>query len=131
MNLKTFDSSVLGNRNPQDPSIGFGIKGRIGLNRKVCEIMDLNENSRVLIVQNEDRPQDWYITKTTSEKGFVLKPSAGKVGGLNFSCQVITSQIMKSCGIHSKYVSMLVAQNPSTIIGQDHFAILTASAKFK
>lgn len=69
MRLKTFNPENIG----EDiiPMISINSNGIFRLNKAAVELLKLKEDEKVLFHQDEDEPEDWYISKD-AENGFLF-----------------------------------------------------------
>lgn len=72
MKLKVFNNESLPNNVRQGtPKIRISQR-TFNINREAAELMELKLNTRVDIIQDEESPMDWYITKSEDPNAFVL-----------------------------------------------------------
>jgi hypothetical protein len=69
MKLKTFNPENTGD--DVIPMLSINSNGVFRLNKAAIELLKLNEGDKVLFHQDEDEPEDWYISKD-AEKGFIF-----------------------------------------------------------
>lgn len=107
------------------PLIGFSNSGLISLTGPLVEALELKVTDKIVFVQDEDRPKDWYIVKV--QDGFplrILKESKA----LAAQCSVISKKIvMQFAGTGKKSIRFQVATSPEVIEGVSHWAILSSA----
>ena len=72
-NETTFPKGV----NSGTPSISFSKAGTITLNSVAVKALQINDKTRIEFIQDEDRPEDWYILKS-SDGGYTLRQQTEK-----------------------------------------------------
>lgn len=63
MKLKTYNRNTGMARLSSDPCISFQRTGTWLLNRALCELMGVQAGDRVSLHQDEEQPEDWYLSK--------------------------------------------------------------------
>ena len=105
-------------------TIHFTKTGMIGLNKCAVEKLELKANGKVMLHQDKSKPVDWYLSKTDSEFGFILRQSSTS---LCFNANLIAKKLFKSVGIiHGTSITFTIAKEP---VEEKYFAIITKSAK--
>lgn len=105
-------------------TIHFSKSGMIGLNRCAIEKLELKAKEKVMLHQDKSRPEDWYLSKTDSEYGFILRQSSTM---LCFNANSIAKKLFKSIGLVSgTSITLTIAKEP---VEKKYFAIITKSAK--
>lgn len=127
MKLTKFNrgTTLSSNRADSLPIIGVNQKGLIRLNKAGQKLLGLAINDRVNILQDEEKPSDWYVEKTTDDDGFILRNCSG--GGLLCNSVLTTNKIMDSLRIQ-KSTLMRIAPKPIED-GSSIYAILTSTAR--
>ncbi len=125
MKLKKFNRNSMGSRGIGQPSLGISKLGVVRLNIKAGELLGVADKDRINILQDEERPADWYVEKTADADGLVMRKCSG--GGLICNSVVITKQMMDSLRI-DRAVTMRLAPNPIED-GSAIYAILTSTAR--
>lgn len=127
MNLLIYDSrNVHGKVNcGKDPIISIYPKyGLIKISPRACELMVLKAGQRIILVWDEDSPQDWYIAKTEKISGFTVR-QLKEENNLIMTSKKMCHLILSSLGIlESRPTHFLMAGSPT--ITKDHqlFAML-------
>jgi hypothetical protein len=107
--------------------------GSILLSKDLVEGLKLT-GQRINFIQDEDRPQDWYIEPTKDQTGFELREKKAAAGYVSFiiQCQSIRKNILESNKLPIDVAHrVLVAELPVEKITPPIYAILTKSAKQK
>jgi len=104
--------------------------GNINFSKKLSEVLKLNdENQRINIIQDEDRPKDWYIELTSDADGFTPRvKKAAKYNQYVIQNSHLCRLILKECGLPEETVAFVVATEP---VQENLFAIITKSADKK
>ena len=91
----------------------------------ICRFyLKLENDSKITILQDSQKPKDWYVKVTDDEHGFALRKTTGK--GLCFSSAVVAGEILRETapdGVGS--VSILLAGEPEN----EMWALITNSVK--
>ena len=127
MNLLIYDSrNVHGKVNcGKDPIISIYPKyGFIKINSRACELMVLKAGQRVILVQDEDSPEDWYIAKTEQISGFTVHQHKDQ-NNLIMTSKKMCHLILSSLGIlESRPTHFLMAESPTITKDYQLFALL-------
>ena len=77
------------------PTITILKSGSIHLSATLINKIELAKDDKIMFVQDEEIPTDWYIRKSENKSGFILREKnyKGKVQGLTFNnaylCRII------------------------------------------
>lgn len=96
--------------------------GLFTFSKMAGERIGLTEGDRVVIVQDADSPDNFYVHKTADPSGFLLRCKTGGYGA-SFNCSRLANIILDSTPF--KTVSYLLGA-PQVIDGQEYFLIITA-----
>lgn len=100
--------------------------GRVSLNEKAVDMLMLRDCARILFIQDQDNPRDWYIMKTNSINGFELRNY--KFDKFNFVSKKLTESIRKSLSLsisdHGS-TTFLLATQPTITAEHYMYAIIT------
>lgn len=109
MKKKIFDASCLRIRGSGDYQMKVTKSGHIIFSKEVVDRISLTEKGFV-VVQDEERPKDWYIQllKKGSENSLKLKASDDK-RSYSVQCAFITKSILNSLGM-DRSIGMQVAE---------------------
>lgn len=100
------------------------VTGCITISKRACEIIGLQGNDKVEFFQDEKKPTDWFITKTSSGSGFtVRKLTSGP--GVAFNNTTSCRRIMDSNGVQEKTIAYRIGADPIQEEGMDLFALIT------
>ena len=92
----------------------------------------LNSSTRVAVIQDEERPKDWYIQTGSDEFGFPLRV---KDTALAFNNVTVARELLESCELidsstDSKTARFLLATEPINVEGFGKlYAIITKSGQ--
>jgi hypothetical protein len=82
-----------------------------------------DEDNKIIFLQDEDRPTDWYIRVTKERNGFQVKPDGKTFFVRN---RYLSRFILQSCNLEIKSCSFMVSEKESE---KNTYAIITKSAK--
>ncbi len=111
MKLKEFntENTVSTRGGGTTPSIGIILKsGLFNLNQAACDLMGLKAGDQVVIHQDEEHVEDWYLEKVNS-KGFVVRSKPQTQKGLLFNNTSIARQIAGSVEYNGSGGKLLIA----------------------
>lgn len=80
------------------------------------------------IHQDEDNPEDWYIS--LAESGFTLRDDKGN-GGLAFNNTAMSNAFLDALDINEDRAAFLIAGEPEVIEDVNYWAILTSKPIIK
>lgn len=126
MKLKSFNATNTKAVRYGKPTVNVSKSGVFNFSKTASELIMLELTPYIEILQDEERPKDWYVKLSTMEKGF----SARKYKeGNNVTNSAFTArQLLKSIGFTGNSVSFLIAGKPTKLEGELLWPILTASA---
>lgn len=104
-------------------AISLSKSGVISISSQAIEKIGLTAGDKILMVQDEEKPTDWYIQKTEEEHGFVLRKSTKH---LAFNAKSIVIDLLKSLGKELQSTSFILATEPTEEV---YYAIITKSGK--
>lgn len=105
---------------PKLPVISFNpTSGRVSFSQSAIEGLALKNGDKIVLIQDEDRPKDWYLSK--DDKGFTLQESAGTLAILNKS---LSKEVTDSLGVDGT-AKIPVAIQHQDVDGKRLFALLT------
>ncbi len=106
-------------------AVGMNLKtGLFNMNKVAADLIGLKSGDSVLISQDEENPEDWYIEKV--ENGFVVRNKVNVGTGVLFNNATIVRAIAESVGC-KKSGRILVAGVPTEFEGRTLFGLLTSS----
>lgn len=123
MKLKIYNSENSKNTHSGKATIRIARKsGLFSLSKTAGEKMGLVRNDRVIIVEDEENPGNFYLHKTSDPSGFALRFKTEN-SGLSWNCSKLANIILASKLIKS--VSYTVG-NAQEIDGMPYHLIITA-----
>jgi hypothetical protein len=102
------------------PCITFR-KNMICINKSLAEALDLKEDSEVILIQDADRPKDFYLVKQAG--GFCIKGTTK--GELRINCAYFWQKIKELFKPEGESIKFKVATTPSKLNDLEGYAILT------
>lgn len=102
------------------PSITF-CHNVIRINRSFSEAIDLKAGSEVVLVQDADRPKDFYLIKQAG--GFQLKEAKG--GELRMNSSYFWHKVKEIFKVEGTAIKFKVATTPAKLNDLEGYAILT------
>jgi hypothetical protein len=126
MKLKTFNLRNCGGRaKTKGARITVSKNGYIAFNRLAQETIGLDANSKteggILIMQDEERPTDWYVCCSESPNAIRLHVSSNKSGWGRFMSKSLSNMILSSLEL-DQTITFPLAKEP---VGGNIYAILT------
>lgn len=98
--------------------------GLISLSKAATETIGLKAGDKVFVINDEERPKDWYVCKTDDENGFTVRTKED-TGSADFNCTSVVKHIFETLGIHDAAVGYLVAPESEEVDGMELYAIIT------
>lgn len=81
MNLKRYNKETLPTRLAGGtPNLRVNVSGGIVLNKALSEQLKLTENSKIELVQDTDKPKDWFLTVNDTEPALSIRVNKGQAG---------------------------------------------------
>ena len=105
------------------PRVSLEKNGVIKFNQQLVAGLGFKVGDKVNLCQDEERPGDWYIEKTTDVFGLVLRKHSN-AGCLCTSGKMIVSAVQKSLQLNEKTLSFRVSLQ-TAVDGTDLHAIIT------
>lgn len=140
MKLKTFNKANASRASVPGPYIGMSYKsGVFSINEEASTILGITENSKILVHQDEENPDQWYLENTTDPTGFTVrnKPNPQSKQKLYcFNASTITREIFASQKWKDvKSARVTIAPEPTVIKDQKSerklFGIITVKARLR
>lgn len=133
MKLKEFNSQNSSFVKTGEPTISCNVKaGLMNLSIELVKIMKLSDDSRISIHQDEENPEDWYLSD--SKDGFKLrsdkKGSKGNAA-LSFNNTTTVKALAKSLNIDSNYIKCKVGDEPIVVNKVKYYPIITKSVNIR
>lgn len=133
MKLKEYNLKTIQLQKPRLPYVRLNSKsGCFFISSEALLLLNKEHKAwqtKVEVLQDEDRKTDWYLVETTNENGFLLKTKDKFRSGLFFINKQLIAKIFSDCGITENSVQMLVSKEPILHDGRKLLAIITKSAK--
>ena len=108
-------------------TIGFNRKaGMIYLSRVLAAQIDLKEEDKIILANDEEDKKAWYFSKTTEESGFSLKNNKG---GIRLTNKLLASKVLDSVKIDSN-ATFLVSKEATEVDGLVFYRIITSGPLF-
>lgn len=127
MKLKEFNLTNSSFIKTGEPTISCNVTaGLVNLSPELCKIMKLGDGRRVSLFQDEENPQDWYITETTD--GFRLREDKKGRGGnsaITFNNTTTVKAMAKSLKIVGNYFKCRVGDTPVVVGKTSYYPIIT------
>jgi hypothetical protein len=101
--------------------------GRFLFNKTASELMGLKDKCKIVILQDENEPEDWYL-EVVKDRGFVIS-SRDRQSESVFNNTVIARKIAESVGYNGRNGRMLIAGQPTIIGDRTLWGILTINLK--
>jgi len=96
--------------------------GVLRLNKKAAQLLGIANGDRVSLFQDENRPQDWYISKTDS--GLICRNAYGKDREAKVANNArLAAELHEQFAPSEKSVTIQMAQEP---IDVGYYALITA-----
>ena len=105
-------------------TIRFYEQGQISLSMSAVKMMNLKNGDRIEILQDQNEPNDWYITK--SKDGFQLRKQSGTKGYV-FNNKYTSRIFIKSFGKDRKSLGCMIGTEPEEYKGEILWSIITSS----
>lgn len=105
--------------------------GTIAFSQSAASAIGMTKDTGFEIAQDENRLQDWYITKSDNENSFYARENSSGRGGFVIQSVVLSKAILESVSAGSNSASFLVATEPIVHEGVEFYAILTKSMQVR
>ncbi len=125
MKLRKFNRETCRIRPDGHPYFSVSKGGIIRINREGSKLLQLKSGDKINILQDEERPKDWYVEKTTDELGLIMRDT-NKNSGLVCNASAIAAEMIRSLSLSLKTTTMRIAPKPAE---GEIYAILTGSGK--
>lgn len=104
------------------PFISFRKSGAITLNKAACTGIGLSEGDKIILCQDKERPQDWYLKKHPD--GVLLRHSKLGIHATNW--KYIALKIFESIDFYGTQLRVPIVCDPTE---QGLYAIITHNAQ--
>jgi hypothetical protein len=129
MKLKTFDLSNTKTIVTKEPVIRISKSaGLISLNASAAAAIGLAAGDRIVFVQDEDSPRDWYIKKSTDDNAFPVRDDEGRkdLNSSHIAHRIINSA-QKASDKEWQAAGFKLQANPVEMDGENYYLIITAN----
>ena len=126
MKYHIYNTTNTNQTRPRVPAITFYRSGAININS--AALTALGNPAAVELLQDAERPQDWYVRAADPEKGFVLR-SVKNGTYKTFNTSELSRKLLAALQHTGASVRCPLAQEPTTIDASNWHAILTAANK--
>jgi hypothetical protein len=111
------------------PKIGLNTKvGLFNFNKPACELMGLKKGDQIIIHQDEEDPENWFLEKV-KQKGFTLRDKENVTKGLLFNNTTLARAIGASVSFTGQSGRILIAGKPTEFEKRKLWGLLTSSLK--
>lgn len=123
MKLKQFDRTTTGTRPMPtgEPAVSIKKSGSIHFNKVASALIGLEKGNHVLILQDQENPADWYVTKTDDKNGFETRDFVGQMA---FSCMAVVREIWKSHGIKDPQTTLLKIRKQPFMVNREPYYMI-------
>lgn len=132
MKLKEFNSeNTLSTRGGGSKIPGVSINqksGTFSINLEACTLIDLKENDQVVIHQDEEDQENWYLEKV-KEKGFTCRNQKALGKGLVFNNTSLVRSICASVEHEENGGRILIAGKPTMVEKRKLWGLIVTSLK--
>ncbi|HEY5591548.1 MAG TPA: hypothetical protein VIK55_11085 [Paludibacter sp.] len=131
MKLKEFNTSNSKMALPGEPTLRINSKaGLLGFSKAASVILGLTDQTKIIFVQDEDNPTDWYIKITSEENGFSLRRKEN-TSEFAFNNTPIAKLILESIKtdrlkLAFKACGFKICKTPVEIENEKYWLIITA-----
>lgn len=126
MNLKKYTRADCKYLTRGKPTVRISKKGFVSFNKTAVQKLAFKPFEKILVIQDQQRPKDWYIQKTDDPDGFELRTYAKTSMAMNAA--KITNLMLDSLGLSSS-TTFRMATEPTVNGDEEYYAILTKIAK--
>lgn len=102
-------------------------RGLFVINRSAAALMELEDKDRIVIHQDEEDPENWYL-EIVADRGFVIRLSK-TWANYKFNNIVLARKISESVGFKGRTGKMLIAGKPTKIGRRVLWGILAIGLK--
>jgi hypothetical protein len=129
MKLIEYNSENTANTEPKFPRVRVGKSGLFSFNGEAQALLELTDESSVIICNDEDSPRDFYIRKTELPNAFKLR-GKGSQKFLMFNCAKVEKMILYSAKSEGGE-SFRISKEKIEMGGGTYFLIITAAPNAK
>ena len=132
MEFKRFNKNNCFAQRHFEPAISLNLKsGTISFNKGLVELMSLQLGTKIVVLQNEETPKDWFLLITKRDAGFVIRGQVNaKYTTLFFRSRYLVHKMIESIKPDKTgTILCLVAKHPIDNGGEHLWPIITSSAR--
>ncbi|MEJ7610646.1 MAG: hypothetical protein WKF88_05640 [Ferruginibacter sp.] len=113
------------------PSLSINQKaGLFSLNKEACALIGLTNEDKVIILQDEEETENWYLEKVKGN-GFILREKENVSSGLLFNNTALVRSIAASVNFTDNGGRMLIAGSPTDLGKRKLWGLLTTGLRNK
>lgn len=128
MKLKSFNPETLPVSSKGKPAMYINSKaGMFHISATAAEKLELKEGDSIELHQDEEQPQDWYLSKTKKGFGLRNKKKGSDEQGLNFNNTALAKLIFESVGYKAQTGRVLFGAEPTVIKSVAYWPVITAN----
>lgn len=128
MKLKSYNPETLPVSSKGKPAMYLNSKaGMLHISAAAAEKLGLKEGDFIELSQDEDEPQDWYLSKTKKGFGLRNKKKGSAEQGLIFNNTALTKLIFESVGYQEQTGRVLFGAEPVTVNKVDYWPVITSN----
>lgn len=101
--------------------------GAISFSKLSIESIGLVDSLEIEFLQDEDKPQDWYVKKSSNGNGFPIRIKSGQRSISIVQSTHIAREIFKSLKLEQTSAMFYMSQTPIELEGSKLYAIITRS----
>jgi hypothetical protein len=128
MKIKRLNHLTVTNRCTKAPKLRVNSYGVIVINAAAAEIIGVKVGDGIELVQDEERPNDWYIIGSKKSESLKLKDYKNS-NGLVHQSGVIAKRFLKEVSRGAISVGLLIGTESITHNGETLWPIITSSLK--
>ena len=126
MKLKKFNASNSARKAIKQPSLRVHKNGCITLNGALAMLLQVDEESTICLLQDEEQPTEWYLY--VSHDGFQIHKLPG-TDAVKIYNGLVANELLRSCKLYENSYQIIVSAEPQKIEGMTLFALLTVTAR--
>lgn len=128
MKIKRYNRENTGGLRSGKPTLSIHRIGIITISKQLAEDLKIKEGSFVELLQDEDRPTDWYLIINSSDNGFEVRRKKATTYTLVFNSKHVVREMLKSVALE-KSARFLVSISETELEPDLYaYAIITKSA---
>lgn len=135
MKLKTFNPETTPNQRLAGKVAAVNLYFRSGIfsiNQTACSMLELSSGDQVMLHQDEDAPEDWYIEKV-SDGGYKTRSKSGEPYPIAFNNTALIREMVNSVEMEEGTTScrIKIATEATESDGKKLYGIIMTSAECK